>query len=38
MIGYAKIPRKEFYKLGGFANPKLVRVTRNRAWAYYEKK
>lgn len=36
MIGYAKISRKRFYQLGGFSNPRLVRVTRNGGWAYYE--
>lgn len=36
MIGYRKISESEFYLRGGFANTKFVRVTRNKAWAYYE--
>lgn len=37
MFGYTKITKKEFYSMGGFSNPRLVRVTRNRTWAYYSK-
>lgn len=37
MIGYRKISREQFYRYGGFANPSLVRVTRNGAWAYYQR-
>lgn len=35
MLGYTKISRREFYANGGFANPRNVRVTRGRAWAYF---
>lgn len=35
MIGYTKILREQFYQYGGFANTKLVRITRNSDWAYY---
>jgi hypothetical protein len=35
MIGYTRITRREFYKRGGFSNPRCVRVTRSRAWAYF---
>lgn len=35
MIGYRKISKAEFYGGGGFANPRMVRVTRGRAWAYF---
>lgn len=38
MIGYTQITRKQFYELGGFANPKLVRVRRGYSMAYYERK
>lgn len=37
MMGYAQITRAEFYRLGGFSNPRLVRVTRGHAWAYFER-
>lgn len=35
MMGYTKISREQFYRYGGFANTKLVRVTRNGNWAHY---
>lgn len=35
MIGYERITKREFYTNGGFSNPRCVRVTRNKAWAYY---
>jgi hypothetical protein len=35
MIGYTKISREQFYRQGGFSNPRLVRVTRNGVWAYF---
>lgn len=35
MIGYTKISRQSFYRGGGFANPRHVRVTRGKAWAYF---
>jgi hypothetical protein len=37
MYGYKKITKEQFYRLGGFSNPALVRVTRNGEWAYYQK-
>jgi len=37
MIGYTQITREHFYKRGGFANPRLVRVTRGRGWSYFER-
>ena len=36
MIGYAKITRAQFYRLGGFSNPRMVRVTRGGGWTYWE--
>lgn len=35
MIGYKQITKREFYALGAFSNPLLVRVQRGRAWAYF---
>lgn len=35
MIGYTRIRRAEFYRLGAFSNSRLVRVQRGRAWAYF---
>lgn len=35
MHGYTRISRKTFYLNGGFSNSRCVRVTRNRAWAYF---
>jgi hypothetical protein len=37
MYGYTKITKAQFYRLGGFSNPQLVRVTRDGDWAYYQK-
>ena len=37
MTGYTKITRRDFYLMGGFAHPRLVRVTRGKAWAYYQR-
>lgn len=37
MIGYTKISRKAFYSQGGFHNPQLVRVERNKSWAYFKR-
>lgn len=37
MLNYTKISRQSFYGAGGFSNPKLVRVTRSGAWAYFER-
>lgn len=35
MIGYTKITKAHFYRAGGFSDPRLVRVTRGKAWAYF---
>ena len=35
MMGYMKISRAHFYRLGGFSNTQCVRVTRGRSWAYF---
>ena len=37
MLGYTKITKSEFYRMGGFSNPRLVRVgvVRGKGWAYY---
>lgn len=36
MIGYTPITRLAFYSLGGFSNPRCVRVTSGSgSWAYY---
>lgn len=35
MIGYTRIAKEEFYRLGGFANTRCVRVQRGRSWAYF---
>ena len=37
MTGYIKITKDQFYHRGGFSNPRLVRVTRNGDWAYFER-
>lgn len=37
MMGYTKITKAEFYTMGGFSNPHLVRVSRSGSWAYYQK-
>lgn len=37
MTGYTKISRRDFYMLGGFAHPLLIRVTRSGSWAYYRR-
>jgi hypothetical protein len=37
MIGYTNIGKRAFYRSGGFADPRNVRVTRGRAWAYYRR-
>lgn len=33
--GYMRITRRVFYANGGFSNPRCLRVTRGRAWAYF---
>lgn len=35
MIGYMRISRSLFYELGGFSNPRCVRLERGRCWAYF---
>ncbi len=35
MNGYSKITAYQFHHLGGFSNPRLVRVSRSGRWAYY---
>lgn len=37
MIGHIKISKKAFYRSGGFSNPRNVRVTRNGAWAHFQR-
>jgi len=37
VIGYRRISKRFFYRLGGFANPRCIRVTRSGGWAYYWK-
>lgn len=37
MIGYTKVRRSTFYRMGGFANTRLVRVTRGGGWAYFKR-
>lgn len=31
-----KITKTEFYALGGFSNPKLVRKAKGAGWVYYQ--
>lgn len=35
MIGAARIRKRDFYHLGGFANPNLYRKQQGNSWAYY---
>lgn len=35
MIGYMQITKRAWYLAGGFAEPRCVRVTRGRSWAYF---
>lgn len=35
LIGYMRITKRAFYDQGGFSNPRLIRVTRSRRWAYF---
>lgn len=37
MTGYTKITKDQFYRYGGFSNTRLVRVTRDGAWAYFQR-
>lgn len=33
---YRKLTKKQWYDLGGFANPSLFRRDRGRGWEYYQ--
>lgn len=35
MMGYKRISRATFYKLGGFSNPRMVRKSLGKSWAYF---
>jgi hypothetical protein len=35
VIGYTRITKAEFYRLGGFSNPRLVRKEIGQSWAYF---
>lgn len=35
MTGYSRITAYQFRHLGGFSNPRLLRVTRAGRWAYF---
>ncbi len=35
MIGYVRITKRNWYRAGGFAEPRCIRVTRGRGWAYF---
>ncbi len=35
MPGYSRITAYQFAHLGGFSNPRLLRVPRARGWAYF---
>jgi hypothetical protein len=35
MTGYQEITKEKFYRLGGFSNPRCVRVTRFDHYAYF---
>lgn len=37
MTGYTCITKDQFYRYGGFSNPRLLRVTRNGVWAYFQR-
>lgn len=37
MMSATKITKAQFYALGAFSNPRLIRVTRGRSWAYFMK-
>lgn len=32
---YHEISKREFYRRGGFSNPKLFRKQRGNGWSYY---
>jgi hypothetical protein len=35
MHKHTKITKAQFYAGGGFSNPRMIRVTRGKVWAYY---
>ncbi len=35
MIGYLRMDKRAWYRAGGFAENRCIRVTRNGAWSYY---
>ncbi len=35
MVGYMRITKQAFYRSGGFADTRCVRVMRGRSWAYF---
>lgn len=35
MIGLKRISRATFYKLGGFSNPRMVRKSIGKSYAYF---
>lgn len=37
MIGYMRMTKRAWYRAGGFAESRCVRVTRGGAYAYYWK-
>ncbi len=37
MMNYTRISKMDFYLNGGFANPRCVRVSRGKSWAYFWK-
>lgn len=37
MYGYRAITKQAFYRAGGFSNARLVRVSRGKGWAYFER-
>lgn len=37
MIGYTRITKSQFYKMGAFSNPRLVRKELSKAWSYWQR-
>ena len=37
MIGYEQITKEQFYRSGGFSNPRNVRIMRGKSWRYFQK-
>ena len=35
LLGHMRITRSTWYRAGGFAEPRCVRVTRGGRWVYY---